>query len=200
MRKIKSFGNRLIRRVLLTVFAIMMVTLVVTLYAGQRAVGAETRGRYLGIMNVVNEKLGRILKVQEIGTMNVVDEVEHNLKSPETVIAAMEKKMGMSNNVKGYFTAFEPDYYPQKGTWFEPYVYKQKNGEIAIKELGTASHDYHPNGISAQRRKMSASGPIPIISSPIRERKGPIPPSSCHSMTKTVASSASVEPTCRSTG
>ena len=157
MRKIKSFGNRLIRRVLLTVFAIMMVTLVVTLYAGQRAVGAETRGRYLGIMNVVNEKLGRILKVQEIGTMNVVDEVEHNLKSPETVIAAMEKKMGMSNNVKGYFTAFEPDYYPQKGTWFEPYVYKQKNGEIAIKELGTASHDYHQSKWYIRAKKEDVS-------------------------------------------
>ena len=157
MRRPKSFGNRLTRRVLLTVFAIMMVILAMTLYAGQRAVGAETRGRYLGIMNVVNEKLGRILKVQEIGTMYVVDEVERNLKSPETVIAAMEKKMRMSNNVKGYFAAFEPDYYPQKGTWFEPYVYKRRHGEIAIKEVGSASHDYHQSSWYIRAKKEDVS-------------------------------------------
>ena len=110
-KKYQSFANRLTRNVLLAVLAIMVVTLMISLISAFRAMKAETYGRYLGIMNVVSEKVGRILKTEEMGTMIVCDEVEHHLDSPETIMAAL-RESNMEGSIEGYFAAFEPDYYP----------------------------------------------------------------------------------------
>ena len=139
-KKYQSFANRLTRNVLLAVLAIMVVTLMISLISAFRAMKAETYGRYLGIMNVVSEKVGRILKTEEMGTMIVCDEVEHHLDSPETIMAAL-RESNIEGSIEGYFAAFEPDYYPQKGKWFEPYIHRV-NGEEVMSEVGSEKHDY----------------------------------------------------------
>ena len=139
-KKYQSFANRLTRNVLLAVLAIMVVTLMISLISAFRAMKAETYGRYLGIMNVVSEKVGRILKTEEMGTMIVCDEVEHHLDSPETIMAAL-RESNIEGSIEGYFAAFEPDYYPQKGKWFEPYIHLV-NGEEVMSEVGSEKHDY----------------------------------------------------------
>ena len=119
-----SFANRLTWKVLGTVLFIMAFTLAITFFAAFRAMKSETRGRYLGMMNLVSEKINLEIKRMEIGAKNVFDEVGHNLDSPETVMAALEKEIHLNNDVEGYFVAFEPNYFPQQGRWFEPYIHK----------------------------------------------------------------------------
>ena len=131
----QSFANRLTRKVLVTVLLIMLFTLTMTFIAAYRGMRGEIRGRYLSLMNVVAEKIHLEVKTMEIEAMNVSDEVEHHLSSPEAVMAALEKELRLNNFATGYFAAFEPDYFPEKGKWFEPYVYKQSDGSFRSDQV-----------------------------------------------------------------
>ena len=138
----KSFANRLTKKVLATVLVIMLFTLAMAFIAAYRGMRGEIRGRYLSMMNVVSEKIHMEVKTMEIETMNVSDEVEHHLDSPETVMAALEKELRLNNFAEGYFAAFEPDYFPKMGKWFEPYVYKGSDGAYHSDQVGSERHDY----------------------------------------------------------
>ena len=141
-QKYQSFANRLTKKVLVTVLLIMLFTLTMTFIAAYRGMRGEIRGRYLSMMNVVAEKIHLEVKTMEIEAMNVSDEVEHHLSSPEAVMAALEKELRLNNFATGYFAAFEPDYFPEKGQWFEPYVYKQSDGSFRSDQVGSERHDY----------------------------------------------------------
>ena len=43
--------------------------------------------------------------------------------------------------VRGAALAFRPDYYPQKGRWYEPYA-QWNDGDISVSQMGSAEHDY----------------------------------------------------------
>lgn len=138
----QSFASRLTWKVLSPVLIIMYLTLTASFIAAYRGMKGETTGRYLGMLNVVTEKIQKNIQSIEIGAANVFDEVEHHLDSPEAVIAALDKEIRLNNYVEGYFVAFEPDYFPLEGRWFEPYIRKQENGSFLTTQVGSEQHDY----------------------------------------------------------
>ena len=76
----QTIANRLTKRVMLTVLAAMVVTASIVLSIAFRAIKAGADGRYQTMMNVVSEKLGRILLHEEICARNVFDAVNGNLR------------------------------------------------------------------------------------------------------------------------
>ena len=142
MKKPGSFVNRLTLKVLRTVLLLMLVTLSVTFIVAYWALRGETVGRYLGMRGVVKEKISLEIKTIEIGARNVADDVAAHLGSPEAVMAALEKEIHLNNFADGYFAAFEPDYFPKAGKWFEAYAYKQADGSYRSDQVGSAQHDY----------------------------------------------------------
>lgn len=142
MKKSASFANRLTLKVLRTVLIIMFVTLTMTFIAAYRSMRGETVGRYLGMRGVVSEKISLEIKTIEIGARNVAENVVEHLKSPEAVMAALDKEIRLNNFADGYFAAFEPDYFPKEGKWFEAYAYKQADGSYRLEQVGSAQHDY----------------------------------------------------------
>ena len=93
----------------------MLVLLLLTFFVCQYSMRAENHVRYVGIMNVVSEKIAKTINGMEMNAMNVFDEVEKNMGSPEAVVDALMSKTSLNLDVRGYFAAFEPDYFPQKG-------------------------------------------------------------------------------------
>ena len=138
----QSFASRLTKKVLAAVLFIMAVTLTISFILSYRGIRGETIGRYVGMMNMVSEKIQEDIRIMEIGAMNAFDEVEHHLDSPESVEAALEKEIRLNDNVEGYFVAFEPDYFPQRGRWFEPYAHKQGDEKYIVTQVGSQKHDY----------------------------------------------------------
>ena len=126
--------------VVLTVFAVMSF---LAFRACWQAAVAANHVRYVGIMNVASEKIAKTIRGTEMNAMNVFDEVEKHLDSPESVIAALESKTSLNPEVRGYFAAFEPDYFPQKGQWFEPYVHHVDSSAFEMRLVGSARHNYH---------------------------------------------------------
>lgn len=94
-------------------------------------------------MNLASEKIAKTVSGMEMNAMNEFDEVEKHLDSPDDVIAALESKTSLNPEVRGYFAAFEPNYFPQMGQWFEPYVHHVDSGAFEVRQVGSARHNYH---------------------------------------------------------
>ena len=147
---LQSIANRLSRKVLLTVLAIMVIIASITLGISFHALKEETNGRFQAIMNIESEKLGRILLRQEVSAKNVFYEVWDHLDSPEGVMASLEAQLKRNNYTEGYFMAFEPGYYPQYPKWFEVYMHK---GDEHARNVGSAKHDYFLSSWYKQAKK-----------------------------------------------
>ena len=128
--------------VLLVVAAVIIGSVGVSFWAFSHVMSAETNVRYFGLQNIIAEKMFNTVKGMETNAMNVFDEVGKHLDSPETVIAALESKTGLAPDVRGYFAAFKPGYFKEKGTWFEPYVHHVDSSEFILRQVGSARHDY----------------------------------------------------------
>ena len=137
---------------------VMLVMLTLTFLVCRYTMKAETHVRYVGVMNVAAEKIANTISGMEMNAMNVFDEVEKHLESPEAVVAALHSKTSLNPDVNGYFAAFEPNYFPQKGRWFEPYVHKaEDSNQFVMSQVGSARHDYTMSDwyIRAKERSMS---------------------------------------------
>jgi len=128
--------------VLLVVIAVIVVCAGVSFWAFSYAMKAETYARYVGLQNILAEKMIKTVHGVEINARNVFDEVGKNMESPEAVIDALKSKTSLAPDVRGYFAAFEPHYFKEKGTWFEPYVHHTDSSEFMLTMVGSARHDY----------------------------------------------------------
>jgi len=127
----------------LTVFTIALLLLLAAFGACRSYIKAEARARYAGITNVASEKIAKTISGMEMNAMNVFDEVKKHMDSPESVVGALQSKTNLNPDVRGYFAAFEPNYFPEKGRWFEPYVHQtDSSSQFQVTQVGSARHDY----------------------------------------------------------
>ena len=143
--------------VLLVVTAVIIVSVGMSFLAFSYVMRAETNVRYVGLQNIISEKMAKTIQGMETNAKNVFDEVEKHLDSPEAVIAALQSKTSLAPDVRGYFAAFEPEYFKEKGKWFEPYVHHTDNSEFVLSMVGSARHDYTKSDwyVRAQKSKES---------------------------------------------
>ena len=138
---------------MLTVLTIFVIFSAITLWGCYQAAVAEANVRFVGMMNIASEKIAKTIRGMEMNAMNVFDEVEKHLDSPESVIAALESKTSLNPEVRGYFAAFEPGYFPEKGTWFEPYVHHVDTSAFELRQVGSARHNYHKSDWYVRAKK-----------------------------------------------
>ena len=138
----ESTSKRTRLYVLLSALAVVIIIGATAYHICSKAMVAERHVRYAGIMNIASEKLAKTISGMEMNAMNEFDEVEKHLDSPDAVIAALESKTALNPEVRGYFAAFEPDYFPQKGRWFEPYVVHVDSSAFEVRLVGSARHNY----------------------------------------------------------
>ena len=129
--------------ILFIVASVLLLMLVVSFLICRYAIMKQAHICYMGIMNVASEKISKTVGGMEMNALNVFDEVGKHMDSPESVIDALKSKTSLNPDVKGYFAAFVPNYFPQKGQWFEPYVHQtDSRGGFTVRDVGSASHDY----------------------------------------------------------
>ena len=138
----ESIAKKSARSVKITVLAVVLIMISVSLYFCYHAVKAENHARYVGIKNVASERIAKVIRGIEISANNIFEEVEQHLDSPEDVIAALRSKVHFNLDVRGYFAAFTPNYFPEQGKWFEPYIYQPDVVGFEYRQVGSESHDY----------------------------------------------------------
>ena len=140
--QVKSKSRHPARGILVTVLLVLVTMASVSFLAIYQLAKAEAYARYIGIKNVSAERIAKIIRGTEINANNIFDEVSSHLDNSEGVINAMRAKANLNYDVRGYFAAFAPNYFPDKGTWFEPYIYQPEHGGFEYKQVGGARHNY----------------------------------------------------------
>jgi hypothetical protein len=138
----KNERKRPNRKILFTVLTVLVLMAAVTFATCYLVIKAEAYSRYMGIKNVSAERVSKIIRGAEMNATSMFEEVSQNMDNSEAVIAALRSKAALNNDVRGYFAAFEPNFFPDRGTWFEPYIYQPDYGGFEYRQVGSARHNY----------------------------------------------------------
>ena len=143
---LNPMSHRVKKRHSLYIFFVVTAVIIVcagaSFWAFSYAMRAETNVRYVGLQNMISLKISKTIEGMETNAKNVFDEVGKHLDNPESVITALMSKTSLAPDVRGYFAAFEPDYFKERGTWFEPYVHHTDSSDFELTMVGSARHDY----------------------------------------------------------
>ncbi len=137
-----SFSGRITRRIVLSMLLLMsFISSLIYLFA-QKEITDLTSVHYQDILETTNDKVEGMLDKVEVSAVNNLAEIQESLETPEEILNALEKELLLNPHIVGYGVGFNPDYYPEKGRWFEPYVARRDNGQIERLQIGSDQHDY----------------------------------------------------------
>lgn len=88
-------------------------------------------------------QIDAVLKSVETAVENMAWLVPYRLGSPEFMYQITNQMLTNNEFICGSAVAFEPEYYSEKGHFFSPYSYRDENGNIQSKQLGSSDYDYH---------------------------------------------------------
>lgn len=80
----------------------------------------------------------------ELAVHNHVWEAEQLLPYPDSLFALTYRIVVQNPNIDGCCIAMIPGYYPEKGSYFEPYTLR-RNANVETSQFGSEEHDYTQN-------------------------------------------------------
>ena len=137
-RKLQTRGGVL---VLLTAAILMELGSAVQYHFARNGIRNEVRQRAASEMQVKNLEIQQVVSRVETAVGNLNWALEQSIAYPDSVYPIMRLIMENNPDLIGCAIAFLPDYYPTKGHWYEPYVFRD-NGILVDKQIGSAEHDY----------------------------------------------------------
>ena len=140
--KTNSFSGRITRRIVLSMLLLMSFVAVLVFIFARAEITALTSVHYQDILKNTNDKVEGMLDKVEVSAVNNLAEIQKSLGSPEEIFDALEKELRLNPHIVGYGVGFVPDYFPEQGRWFEPYVARRDSGRIERLQIGSAEHDY----------------------------------------------------------
>ncbi|MCH5233299.1 MAG: SpoIIE family protein phosphatase [Muribaculaceae bacterium] len=95
---------------------------------------SELLAKSLAIQNVMSQV--------EAAVGNHVWDAQRLISEGDSAFSVVKRLVEQNPNIKGSSFSFMPDYYPDKGYWFESYAVRRDSDEIELMQLGSADHDY----------------------------------------------------------
>ena len=143
---------------------------------------------YQDILSLTSERTEGMLRLVEVSSANNVDEISKHLAYPDQVLQSLESELRLNPHIVGCAVAFEQNYYPQKGLWYEPYARWTADGSIEMLQIGGPDHDYfmrewYLKGITSETGYWSEpyydeAGARTMLCSyvlPVKDKKGDVP-------------------------
>lgn len=127
--------------VLLTAAILMEVGSAVQYYFARNGIRNEVRQRAAFELQVKNLEIKQMLSRVETAAGNLHWVLEESIANPDSVYPILRHIMEKNPDLTGCAIAFLPDYYPSKGYWYEPYVFRN-NDTLENKQIGSADHNY----------------------------------------------------------
>ena len=143
-RKSPSLSQKLTQRIMIALALMLVVINGVIYYLIDASMSHMIENTFRGMLEVESQSLRMLLKEVETATSNSIDEVETQIEDPEKISEALAQALLTNPKIRGFFVAFKPDFFPDKGRWFEPYAV-WRNGHIEKMQVGSAQHDYLKN-------------------------------------------------------
>ena len=93
-------------------------------------------------MDAIHLSIRNKLAPVEVTLANMAWVVRDDLAEPDSLMAATRQIVTNNPYILGSSISFIPNYFPQKGRWYEPYSVRRADGSIESMQLGSESHDY----------------------------------------------------------
>ncbi|MDP3436549.1 MAG: SpoIIE family protein phosphatase [Bacteroidales bacterium] len=136
-----TLSYHIIRNVLLFCIGLFLVTFSVYYYFTRNTIRETTRENAIFLarntINRIEEVLSPAEKIPEI----VAKTLESEFLSKDSLIPFLKSVLSINNNVYGSIIAYEPDFFPEQGTYFAPYAYRQGDS-ICSSVLGDKNYEY----------------------------------------------------------
>ena len=117
-RKTTSLSQKLTRRILITLALMLVVINGGIYYIVDAAMSHLIENTFRSMLEVESQSLRMLLKDVETVTANSIGEVETKIEDPEEISEALANVLSTNPKIRGFFVAFEPDFFSDKGRWF----------------------------------------------------------------------------------
>ena len=128
---------------IVVVAAVMLeLTSAVQYHYAREELKEEVRLRSESELRAKGFAMRHILATVEAAVDNHVWDAERLLDTPDSMYAVVRRVVEQNPDIIGSAISFIPDYYADKGRWYEPYAVRRDGGRIELMQLGSAGHDY----------------------------------------------------------
>ena len=139
----ETISGRLMTRVLIVSALIFTLTFTFFLRMAANEMREEAiEHAHTELSNTIHQ-IDAVLHSVEIAVENTAWIVPHFLDTPDSMYVIAERLLQNNEFIYGSAVAFEPDYYKSEGHYFSPYSYRDADGTICSKLLGSKAYDYH---------------------------------------------------------
>ena len=138
-----SFPKKVSSQLIIIVSAALLLQLisVVQYYYMRGVLRNELEERAKRELAAKVEVIQNTLRAAEATMAEHVWDIQSQMDEPDAMFDATKRLISVNQQVMGGCMAFVPDYYPQKGRFFEPYAHKE-SGKIVVEQIGNPDHDY----------------------------------------------------------
>ena len=128
--------------ILITMAVLVEVMGGVQYWFAARGIREEAKYRAESEIHISSQHIKNVLTSVEVAVNNMVWAVEQNLEQSDAVYVPIQHIVKNNDEIVGCGIGFVPDYYPQKGRWYEPYVVQHPDGSTEEMQIGSEQHDY----------------------------------------------------------
>lgn len=114
----------------------------VQFFFARNGIRKEVDVRAQSEMKMKSLKIQQMLSNVESAVDNINSLLQWAVENPENIYSIMEEFVKCNPDVQGCAFAFEPDFFPDKGRWYEPYVLRGADGDFKRMQIADSSHDY----------------------------------------------------------
>jgi sigma-B regulation protein RsbU (phosphoserine phosphatase) len=132
--------NKVVLNIILAAIVLELISFLQFYYV-QQMLADELEERAESEITIKAIVIKSTLNLSENSLLGHIQDMERSLETPDSLYSAMEWVLRSHPNLVGCWAAFVPNYYPEKGRFFEPYVYWD-NGDIGKKQIASENHDY----------------------------------------------------------
>ena len=146
--------------IIVTVALLLELIFIVEYRFASKGIREDAEHRAENELRVKNLEIQKVMVAVETAISNTVWAAERSLEEPDSLFPVIKRMVEQNPTIVGAGLMFRPDYYPQKGHWFEPYVAERSDGTIEEAQIGGESHNYleaefYKNGINAEHGRWS---------------------------------------------
>ena len=121
---------------------LLEMTTAVLYYAAQNTIQQNVERIIQREMNALNLCIRNKLARVEVTLDNMSWVVSRDLEKADWMFEITEMLVKDNSVINGSAIAFVPNYYPERGRWFEPSTVRMADGSIENLQVGSANHDY----------------------------------------------------------
>ena len=129
-------------KMLLAAALMLEATALVQYHFTKKGLREEAERRAESELSIGRLEIEKVTTAVEAVTRNTEWMLSERLAAPESLFEPLRKMMESNPAIIDGFIAFTPDYYADKGHWYEPVVARRTSGRFDEMVLGSEDHNY----------------------------------------------------------